>query len=84
VREDSRDSGGLSALACAFSYGAADRTAGLATRRATALATRRHGAVVQVTLAAGIARAIPVVLIAALAIRRHPALPSLAWAPPRE
>ena len=69
----------LLALACAFSYGAADYAAGLATRRATALTTRRYGAMVQVALAAEIARAIPVVLIVALVSRQHPALPSLAW-----
>ena len=69
----------LLALACAFSYGASDYTAGLATRRATALTTRRYGAMVQVTLAAEIARGIPVVLIVALVSRQHPALPALAW-----
>ena len=69
----------LLALACAFSYGASDYAAGLATRRATALTTRRYGAMVQVALAAEIARAIPVVLIVALVSRQHRALPSLAW-----
>jgi hypothetical protein len=46
----------LPALACAFRYRAADYAAGLATRRATALITRRYGAMVPVTLAAEIAR----------------------------
>ena len=73
------DAGGLTRLACAFSYGAPDYAAGLATRRATALTTRRYGAMVQVALAAEIARAIPAVLIVALVSRQHPALPSLAW-----
>jgi hypothetical protein len=69
----------LLALTCAFSYGPSDYAAGLATRRATALTTRRYGAMIQVALAAEIARAIPVVLIVALVSRQHPALPSLAW-----
>jgi len=47
----------LPVLACAFSYGSADSAAGLATRQATALTTRRYGAMAQVTLAAEIARA---------------------------
>lgn len=73
------DAGGLTGPGLRLQLPGPDYAAGLATRRATALTTRRYGAMVRVALAAEIARALPVVLIVALVSRQHPALPSLAW-----